>query len=221
MRHLPWEHVDARLGFRLSRLSGVGQLRVAALTCAAIAAGCSTPCGVGPRPSLVESLLGISASPDPAESTSALLLLADLALPESVVKRLSDDFHGASDHTRKLVLAFVLEKRTQQTEWRGAFVELYPVGKGQEAIWGMTSLLPRANASPPLQQRLAEIALSDETALAKLISGLPYSDGAVAETTCSQIDGLLGRHPAPVETALRKAGISMRDRCGSKEPEPR
>jgi hypothetical protein len=150
--------------------------------------------------------MAASESPHDSEAYSAIFLLAHVALNDNATQRLITDYHRATDPLRKLALAYALDARLQYVEYRDAFVELYPIGRAQAAIWRMKT--EYVSVPSPLQNHLADLASSNERALDKLLSGLPFADGSDAEALSDQIMTISRHHPQSVREAFRRAGTS-------------
>lgn len=172
-----------------------------ALVCVA----CSTPT-VNSRPSVRACLLDSSESVDDAEAYSAIFLLAHVALDEDAATHLVAAFRRAKDPLKKLALAYALDARLQFVEYRDAFVELYPTGRAQTAIWSMKT--DYVGVTSPLQTHLAQLANNDDRALDKLVSGVPFADGSNAESLADKIQAISRHRPQAVKEALRRAGVS-------------
>lgn len=123
-----------------------------------------------------------------SERYTATILIGELPIDETDLRNLSRIYEKESEKFDRLLLAYVLAKRTQEQRYLDSFVSLYPKGKDQERIWNLQTEggYPMGLISP-LQSYLAELAKTDDQALKQLASGLPYADGAHAESLADQL----------------------------------
>jgi len=104
-------------------------------------------------------------------------------------------------------IPFVLYKRLQETRYANEFVNLYPCGKDQKIIWKLADGGALVIGPSPLQATLAELSLTDDLALEKLISGLPFADGWHAEMLIWQIKRISKMDRKRVDKVMHKNGI--------------
>jgi hypothetical protein len=179
--------------------------------------GCASRAGSPARPVVLGTLLDIAESSDEEEANTALFLLAHVSMREAEEKRLKADLASTKDPIRRLLLAYVMDSRFQFVDYRNAFVELYPEGARQEVIWNLRSKF--VSAPSPLEERLAYLAKTDEKALDKLVSGIPFADGVDAEFLVDEVSDMYRHQPEAVMRALAKAQVSpARVRIDSDKP---
>lgn len=158
------------------------------------------------RPLVLGSLLDIAESSDEEEANTALFLLAHVSMGEEEENRLKADLERTRDPIRRLLIAYVMDSRFQFVDYQNAFVELYPQGAKQEAIWKLRSRF--VSAPSPLEERLAYLAKTNEKALDKLVSGIPFADGVHAEFIVEEVSEMYRFQPELVMRALAKAHVS-------------
>ena len=139
-------------------------------------------------PSIEETLTATIRSDDVSESMTALILLSNLALSPPTIQKLDKAYEQERDPMKKLFVVYVLAKRTQEKSHVAEFVELYPEGEGQIRVWAIsrnqTNYISMVSA---LHDLLFAYARNDGAALKKLLSGYPFSDGAIAEIIEQQL----------------------------------
>ncbi len=123
-----------------------------------------------------------------SERYTATIVIGELQIDEADLRKLSKIYENESEWFDRLLLEYVLAKRTQEQRYLDSFVSSYPKGKDQEKIWNLQAETgyPMGLISP-LQRFLAELAKTDDQALKQLASGLPYADGAHAESLADQL----------------------------------
>lgn len=155
-------------------------------------------------------LIGKIGSTDDAESYTAMLLLANIALTDSDINRIRHMYMSETNSLRRLHMAYILAARTQEKQYVDDFIELYPSGKEQVLVWrAFREKSDLIGVSSPLQDRLAMYAMFDDEALAKLIEGYEYADGADREIIASHITSVYEHHPLKVINQLKKSGTDL------------
>lgn len=156
---------------------------------------------------LVNTIAAVGKTGVDRDRRTALLLLSELVLTPEITDGLIDQFEQEQEPLDRLLLAFVLYKRLQETRYANEFVDLYPCGKDQEIIWKLADGGALVIGPSPLQATLAELSLTDDLALEKLISGLPSADGWHAETLVWQIKRISKMDRKRVDKVMHKIGI--------------
>jgi len=142
--------------------------------------------------------------------TTSLLLLSHLSLDDSGIVSLDSIYRKEKDPIKKLFILFTLYQRTQEKKYENDFVELYPVGKQQRHIWKISRYKTEyINVSSPLQQRLADFAITNKIALKKLLSGYEFADGADGDSLSDQIIHIYKDNPDYVLKELQKNNINL------------
>jgi len=157
------------------------------------------------RPKVLGNLLDVAESSNDEEANTALFLLAHVSMGEEEEKRLKADLESTKDPVRRLLVAYVMDSRFQFVDYQNAFVELYPQGAKQEAIWKLRSKF--VSAVSPLEERLAYLAKTNERALDKLVSGIPFADGVHAEFLVDEVNDMYRQQPEVVMRALARAHV--------------
>jgi hypothetical protein len=138
-----------------------------------------------------------------SERYSAAIVIGNLCINEKQLSELSKVHEAENEEFNRLLLSYVLAKRTQEQPYLDAFVSLYPQGNKQQKIWDLqTKTGYPLGLISPLQRFLAEQAKTDDKALKKLTSGLVFADGAYAESLADQITELYSYQPDRVLKAL-------------------
>lgn len=152
---------------------------------------------------LIEDIYSVLTHAEISERYTAAVIIGDFSLSEKQLSELSKVHKGESGKFNRLLLSYVLAKRTQEQRYLDEFVSLYPQGNKQEIIWELqTNTGYPLGLISPLQRFLAEQAKTDDKALEKLASGLVYADGAHAESLADQIAELYTYQPDRVLKAL-------------------
>lgn|GEM_PF-5241054 len=142
--------------------------------------------------------------------TTSLLLLSHLSLADTDIMKLDSIYKKEKDPIKKLFIVFTLYQRTQEKNYENDFVELYPVGKQQRHIWKISRYETEyINVSSPLQQRLADFAITNKIALEKLLSGYEFADGADGDSLSDQIIHIYKENPDYVLKELQKKNIDL------------
>jgi hypothetical protein len=170
--------------------------------CIAVCA-CATRAAT-PKPSVLANLLDAAESSDDEEASTALFLLAHVAMGGPEEKRLARDLEKTENPTRRLLFAYVMAVRFYSVD---RFIELYPEGKDQQLVWKLETNFVAVPS--PIEDRLAYEARNNAKALDKLVSGIPFADGHDAEFLVETIQEIYRYHPDMVREALKKAQIPL------------
>lgn len=137
---------------------------------------------------------------------AACLVLGELPLDGETESRLRNLHKAQNKAVDPLCLAYLLAKRTQERVYQNEFIRLYPSGRQQASISQQHAEAgyPFGVASP-LRVYLADLARTNDIALVKLASGLPFADGAHAESIVDELASLYRANPDRVNRALRSA----------------
>jgi hypothetical protein len=182
---------------RASGLLFVGAIYVVSVSCATAKA--SRP------PSLLNALMDASRSSDDREAYTALFLLAHTSMTERENAQFVAEFNGTKDPMRRLALAYVITVRFQSRQYEDAFVDLYPVGRDQARVWDLPTSY--VEVPSPLERHLAFVAKTNPRALEKLVSGVPFADGAHAEFLVEELRRIGRYQPQLVREALQRANV--------------
>ena len=166
-------------------------------------------CHKGPH-NIISSIYQITLSPIEKERHTALLLLGDLELSDELLEKITEKFETSDIGLDRLLLAYVLYHRTQETVYENAFVEAYPFGRKQADIWELGGEGTYLVRTSPLVELLAYLAHGNVRALDKLVSGWPFADGMEAEMLQGYIEELKLADPARVEEAFHRSGVTYR-----------
>jgi hypothetical protein len=162
-------------------------------------------------PSLIETLN----SDAPGEYSTAAFLLGQLDLDPASLARLESNYSHTSNPLRKLLIAYVLSTRLSGPQWDQTFIDLYPQGREQTAIWDLPTHY--ASLTSPLQEHLAFLVSRNSKALQKLVSGLPYADGVHLSLLKQRIVDINKSSPGAVADALKSAGLDYNALVGAGE----
>lgn len=137
---------------------------------------------------------------------TACMVLGELPLDGETESRLRNLHKKKPKELDPLCLAYVLAKRTQERAYQDEFIRLYPSGKQQSSVWQKhTEAGYPFGIVSPLGVHLADLARTNDVALVKLASGLPFVDGAYAESLVDELASLYRINPDRVNRALRSA----------------
>jgi hypothetical protein len=151
----------------------------------------------------IAAYLGAS---DPKQRYTACLVLGEIPVDSEAETRLRLQYKQKNDLLEKMCLAYVLAKRTQERTYQDALVKLYPTGNQQAIVWQRHADAGYPfNAISPLTTYLAYLARTDDSALAKLVSGLPFADGAFGEGLVDELASLYLANADRVRKAIRAA----------------
>lgn len=156
--------------------------------------------------SLTSDIAAYLTASDSKQRYIACLVLAEVPLDKETENRIRRQHKTKNDEQDQLCFAYVLAKRTQERVYQSEFVRLYPSGKQQTFLWKRHTEAgyPFSVLSPFIAQ-LADLARTDDAALVKLASGLPFADGAHAESLIDELAELYRANPSRVKKALRSA----------------
>lgn len=162
-------------------------------------------------PALVEALN----SSDPSEYSTAAFLLGHLDLEPASSEQLESSYGHTSSPMKRLLIAYVLSSRLRGPQWHQTFIDLYPRGGAQTAIWDLPTHY--ASLTSPLQEHLAFLVSSNSKALHKLVSGLPFADGVHLSLLKQHIVDINKSSPEAVADALNSAGLDYSALAGAGE----
>jgi hypothetical protein len=151
---------------------------------------------------LAEGIYAYSQNGTPAEQQTALLLLTHIALDEPLESAIAADLASGKDPTKSLLLSHLLYVRTQETKYGKQFIKEYPAGSGLEELYVAMRNTDYITASNPLQNTLAQLAATDDRALAKLVGALAIADGADAAALDEQLTALYQLQPERIQKAF-------------------
>ena len=141
---------------------------------------------------------------------TSLFLLSHLSLNNKNIASLDSIYRKEKDPIKKLFIVFTLYQRTQEKKYENDFVELYPIGEQQRHIWKISRYETEyVNVSSPLQQRLADFAITNKKAFKKLLSGYEFADGADGDSLSDQITNIYKYNPDYVLKELKKNNIDL------------
>ena len=160
-------------------------------------------------PRIQDYLLDRAVSEDEKDANTALFLLSDVRLYNQDFKTLKELFDKEEDPTKKLIYAYVLAKRSAEERYDNAFIDLYPTGKDQIKIWEIRQKTDFIHVTSPLQKRLGYLASTNEKALAKLLSGYDFADGADAESLHGRIYEIYKHKPKYLLRMLEKYKLKI------------
>ncbi len=141
-------------------------------------------------------------SKDENDRYLASIIIAELPLPNEAVATLSKKEASEADPFCKLLFAYILAKRTQETKFVDDFISLYPAGAEQSQIWTMQEKSYFLGLESPLQEFLTALATENDKAFLKLVSGLRYSDGVHGEILLSALNQLYKQNAKRAEALM-------------------
>ena len=130
------------------------------------------------------------------------IIIAELPLPTQDISILSEKGASEADPFCKLLFAYILAKRTQETKFVDDFISLYPAGAEQSQIWTMQEKSYFLRLESPLQEFLTALATENDKAFLKLVSGLRYSDGVHGEILLSALNQLYKQNAKRAEALM-------------------
>lgn len=149
---------------------------------------------------LSDDLLNHFRGSDRTISYGACLLLAEVRLQDSqlaTIRRLAITGHAT---IRRACADYVVMRHTLQSDDINQFVASMPNGA---SVTGLSALHEKsgyiASVSSPLITMLADVAKTDDKALAKLVSYVDYTDGAEQQTVIDNIAAIYAKSPTRVE----------------------
>ena len=145
-------------------------------------------------------LLNHFRSSDKTISYDACLLLAEVRLQDSQLATIRKLAITGHDAIKRACADYVVMRHTLQSDDINQFVASMPNGV---SVTGLSELHEKsgylASVSSPLIAMLADVAKTDDKALAKLVSYVDYTDGAVQQTVIDDISAIYAESPTRVE----------------------
>ena len=171
--------------------------------------GCSLRHSKAYPPPITQRLIDDVALGDENTANTALLLLSHIALDDEAIKSLNEIYAQEPPLLKKLLLVYTLYNRTQEIKYFNDFIELYPAGEEQSAVWDLRGKTDYVHVTSPLQEQLSYFALLDDSAFKKLLSGYKFADGADAESLVDQITRIYEVKPDLVLDELKRENIEI------------
>ena len=175
--------------------------------CIFLVSGCQPP--VEEPKALSAGIYAYNKSSSIEEQHAALLLLTHLALNEEMETAIATDLAKENDPTKQLLLSHLLYLRTQETKYADQFVAGYPTGEGLGKLGTVLRQSGYVAASNPLQNTLAQLAATDDSALAKLAGALPHLDGTDAAMLDEQLTDLYQMQTERIQKAFTDLNIDI------------
>jgi len=142
--------------------------------------------------------------------TTSLFLLSHLSLNENDIMKLNLMYQNEQDPIKKLFIVYTLYQRTMEKKYENDFIKLYPIGEQQKLIWKLSKYESQyISVSSPLQQRLADFAVTNKEAFSKLLSGYKYADGSDGDSLSDQIANIYKYNQEYVLEELKKNNIDL------------
>lgn len=142
--------------------------------------------------------------------TTALFLLSHLSLNENDIMKLNLMYQNEQDPIKKLFIVYTLYQRTMEKNYENDFIKLFPRGEQQKIIWKLSKYESQyISVSSPLQQRLADFAVTNKEAFSKLLSGYKYADGSDGDSLSDQIANIYKYNQEYVLEELKKNNIDL------------
>jgi hypothetical protein len=142
--------------------------------------------------------------------TTALFLLSHLSLNKNDIMKLNLMYQNEQDPIKKLFIVYTLYQRTMEKNYENVFIKLYPIGEQQKLIWKLSKYESQyISVSSPLQQRLADFAVTNKEAFSKLLTGYKYADGSDGDGLSDQIANIYKYNQEYVLEELKKNNIDL------------
>ncbi len=152
---------------------------------------------------LIGSLYSSLNGSDPEDQYLAALFLGELPLSDGVpTNELDRQLGQTEDRFRRLLLTYILARRTEQKNYEESFIDLYPSGEEQHTLWDLQERNFPFDVASPLQSYLFELSTNSDKALIKLASGIPFARGIHSEILSSQLVELHSYQPNRIDRLL-------------------
>ncbi len=156
-----------------------------------------------PSSKLIGNLYSSLNGSDPEDQYLAALFLGELPLSDAVsTNELDQHLSQSEEKFHCLLMTYVLAKRTAQKNYEDAFIALYPAGEEQQQLWDLQQRNYPFGAASPLQNYLFELSTTNDAAVIKLASGIPFARGIHSEILSSQLVELHSYQPNRIDQLL-------------------
>lgn len=149
----------------------------------------------------------LNESTDGQEQYKACILLAELPADDGMIEKLKEEGAQAS-----FCRAYLLAKYQVSPVAINAFISSFPLDSQLSTLWKThTEAGYILGILPPAVQLLSELARTHDLALDKLVSLLPFADGAYAESIIDDIADMYIRESSRVGASLKRMNSSEED----------
>jgi hypothetical protein len=162
------------------------------------------------RVSVATNLYESIGGQDKLESYRACVLLGELDLSKEIIQKIQE--HIESTDNNSTCHYYLLAKRSGIPKDITQFIDKFPQGEYQKPIWQIHSEVGYPiSFSSPYYTFLINEARNNNSALNKLISGLPYADASYGEALTDALADFYSTSPERVIKSLKKNNTSDKE----------